>query len=68
MPEDRKLRRRDGPNREEVQEEWRKLYNEELDNLYPLPYSIRVIKSRRMRRARCVGVTNTVKGKKPYKM
>jgi hypothetical protein len=28
---------------------WRKLYNEELHNLYPSPDVIRMIKSRRMR-------------------
>jgi hypothetical protein len=29
--------------------EWRKLHNEELHDLYPLPSIIRIIKSRRMR-------------------
>jgi hypothetical protein len=28
---------------------WRKLHNEELDNLYSLPSIIRIMKSRRMR-------------------
>jgi hypothetical protein len=28
---------------------WRKLHNEELHNLYSLPNTIRIIKSRRMR-------------------
>jgi hypothetical protein len=30
---------------------WRKLHNEELHNLYCLPSIIRIIKTRRMRRA-----------------
>ena len=29
--------------------EWRKLHNEELSDLYSLPYIVRVVKSRRMR-------------------
>jgi hypothetical protein len=29
--------------------EWRKLYNEELSDLYSLPNIVRVVKSRRMR-------------------
>jgi hypothetical protein len=39
-----------GPKREEVTGEWRKLYNEELNDLYS-PTIVRVIKSRRMRLA-----------------
>jgi hypothetical protein len=35
------------PKREEVVEDWRRLHNEELYNLYLLPNIIRVIKSRR---------------------
>jgi hypothetical protein len=34
--------------RDEVMWEWRKLHNEELNGLYPLPNIVRVIKSRRM--------------------
>jgi hypothetical protein len=37
------------PKRDEVTGEWRKLYNEELNNMYYLTNSVRVIKSRRMR-------------------
>ena len=43
------LRRVFGPKRVEVTEEWRKLYNEELSDLYSLPNIVRVVKSRRMR-------------------
>ena len=38
-----------GPKRDEVTEEWRKLHNEELDDIYSLPNIVRVVKSRRMR-------------------
>jgi len=43
---------------EEVTGEWRKLHNEELNELYFSPYIVRVIKSRGMRWARhvaCMG-------------
>jgi hypothetical protein len=45
----RVLRRVFGPKRDEVTGEWRKLHNEELNDLYPLPSIVRVVKSRRMR-------------------
>jgi len=38
-----------GPKRDEVTGEWRKLHNEELNDLYCSPIIVRVIKSRRMR-------------------
>jgi hypothetical protein len=37
-----------GPKRNEVRVEWRKLHNEEFNDMYSSP-DIRVIKSRRMR-------------------
>ena len=51
MFENRVLRRVFGPKRDEVTGEWSKLHNEELTDLYSLPNIVRVIKSRRMRRA-----------------
>jgi hypothetical protein len=47
--ENRVLRRIFGPKKDEVTEGWRKLHNEELQNLYSSPIIIRIIKSRKMR-------------------
>jgi hypothetical protein len=47
--ENKVLRRIFGPKRDEVTEEWRKLHNEELHNLYSSPDIIRQVRSRRMR-------------------
>ena len=49
MFENRVLRRVFGPKRDEVTGEWRKLYNEELRDLYSLSNIVRVVNSRRMR-------------------
>jgi hypothetical protein len=43
------LRRIFRPKRDEVTGEWRKLHNEELNNLYSSPTIVRVNTSRRMR-------------------
>jgi len=43
------LRRIFGPKRDEVTGEWRKLHNEELNDLYCSSNIVRVIKWRRMR-------------------
>jgi hypothetical protein len=45
--ENRVLRRVFGPKRDEVKEEWRKLHNEELNDLYSVHDIVRVVKSRR---------------------
>ena len=45
------LRRIFGARRNEVTGEWRRLHNEELNDLYSSPNIVRVIKSRRMRLA-----------------
>jgi len=43
------LRRIFGPMRDEVTGEWKRLYNEEINDLYSSPNIVRVIKSRRLR-------------------
>jgi len=47
--ENRVLRRVFGPKKDEVTGEWRKMHNEELNDLYSLPNIVRVVKLRRMR-------------------
>jgi len=47
--ENRVLRRIFGTKRDEVTRKWKKLHNEELNDLYSSPNIVRVVKSRRMR-------------------
>jgi hypothetical protein len=51
-----------GPKRDEVTGEWRKLQNEELDDLYSLSNTAQVIKSRRLRWVRHVARMGGVYG------
>jgi hypothetical protein len=60
--ENRVLRRIFVPMRDEVRGEWRKLYNEELNDLYCSATIGRVIKSRRMRRAGHVALMGEGRG------
>ena len=60
------LRRIFGPKRDGVTGEWRKLHNEELNDLYSPPNIVRVIKSRRMRWAR--HVARMVEGRGVHKV
>ena len=43
--ENRVLTRLFGPKRDEVTGEWRKLHNEDMNDVYPLPTIVRVVKS-----------------------
>jgi hypothetical protein len=43
--ETRVLRRKLGPKRDDITGEWRKLHNEELNDLYSSPNIVRVMKS-----------------------
>jgi len=52
--ENRVLRRIFGPKRNEVTREWRKLHNEDLNDLYSSPNIVWLIKSRRIRWAEYV--------------
>ena len=59
------LRRILGPRRDKVTEEWRRLHNEELNDLYSSPNILRVIKLRRMRWAghlMCGGEVRGIQG------
>jgi hypothetical protein len=46
--ENRVLRRMFRPKRDEITREWRKLHDEELNNLYFSPDIVRAIKSKRI--------------------
>ena len=48
VSENRVFRRIFGPKRDRVTEDWRKLHNEELNDLYSSPSIARLIKSGRM--------------------
>jgi hypothetical protein len=58
----RVLRRIFGPKRNEVRGEWKKLNNEELNNLYSSPNIVRVIKLRRIRSVEHVARTGEKRG------
>jgi hypothetical protein len=60
------LRKIYGPKRDEVTENWRKLHNEELHNMYSSPDIIRQMKSRRMKWAG--HVARMVEKRKLYKL
>jgi hypothetical protein len=60
--ENRVLRRIFGPKRDEATGEWRRLHNEELNDLYSSPHIIWVIKSRRMKWAGHVARMGEKKG------
>ena len=62
MFENMVFRRIFGPRREEVTGEWRRLYNEKLNDLYSSPNIVRVIKSRRMRWTGHVARTGEARG------
>jgi len=60
--QNRLLRRIFGPKRDEETREWRKLQNEEPNDLYCSPSTVQVIKSRRMRWAGHVAHMGEKKG------
>jgi hypothetical protein len=50
------------PKRDEMTGDWRRLHNEELNDLYSSPNIIRMIKSRRLRRVGYVERTGDRRG------
>jgi hypothetical protein len=60
--ENKVLRRIFGPRRDEVTGDWRRLHNEELNDLYSSPNIVWVIKSRKMRWAGHVARVGEEKG------
>jgi hypothetical protein len=59
--ENRVLKRILGPKRDEVTGEWRKLHNENLNDLFSSPDIVQVIKSTRMRWAEHVERTMAIR-------
>ena len=64
MFENMVLRKIFGPRRDQVTGEWRRLHNEELNDLYSSPNTMRVIKSRGMRWAGHVALMGEERGVK----
>jgi hypothetical protein len=64
--ENRVLRKIFGPKRDEVTGDWRKLRNEELNDLYPSTTVVQLIKSRRLRWALHVARMGHRRG--PYRL
>ena len=62
MFENRVMTRIFGPKRNKITGEWRKLHNEELNDLHYSPNIVRVIKSRRMRWAEHVALIGKRRG------
>jgi hypothetical protein len=60
--EKRVLRKKFGPKRDEITGEWRKLHNEEFNDLYSSSNVVRVIKSRRIRWAGHVALMGERRG------
>ena len=62
MFENMVLRRIFGPRRDEVTGEWRRVRNEELNDMYSAPNIVRMIRSRRMRWAGHVALMGEERG------
>jgi len=54
------------PNRDEVKGQWRKLHNEELNDLYPSPNIVRVKKSRILRQVAYLALWGTLEAYKRF--